>query len=134
MNQTEGAKLIQYIKIMIHTMKRPELIQMKKDDPIEFKRFMLENFIQLRDKSLTLFEMVLDKGENFDLPRFAKMMNLRDQVFENQSTTYEEASKKAVSALKNFATFALTIIYSAKFICCSFPWFWAIEGSGRMMI
>lgn len=94
MNQTEGAKLIQYIKIMIHTMKRPELIQMKKDDPIEFKRFMLENFTQLRDKSLTLFEMVLDKGENFDLPRFAKMMNLRDQVFENKSTTYEEASKK----------------------------------------
>ena len=94
MNSTEGAKIIKYIQIMIETMKRPELVQLKKDDSIEFKRVMLEHFGQLRDKSLTLFEMVLDKGENFDIARLAKMMNLRDEVFENKTTSYEEASKK----------------------------------------
>ena len=93
-NQTEGQKIIDYVRIMIETMKKPELVQFRKDSPKEYKQFMMQQFSQLREKSLTLFEMVLTQGDKFELDRLAKMMNLRDTVFEDKTTTYAAASKK----------------------------------------
>lgn len=90
-NLSHGEKILYYIKSMQKTMNTCENIKLKRKNKIAFLQMMRKKYIQLYEKSPTLFEKVIEEGNRFDNKRLIIMLGLGDKV-RNKEITFHDAS------------------------------------------
>jgi predicted transcriptional regulator len=89
----ENEKLIIHAKHMIKTIKKPEYINLKQTSPDEYKQKLKDKYNQLFDRSISLFNMIIESENYFDIDKLINMLKLSNNV-DNNKISYDKASEK----------------------------------------
>lgn len=89
----ENDKIIIHVKHMIKTMNTDEYKELKERSPEEYNQKLKDKYHQLFDKSISLFNMIVETGSDFDIQKLENMLQLSNNV-NNNRISYEKASEQ----------------------------------------
>jgi hypothetical protein len=93
MNYSLNQKILIHCQHMINTMKKEEYKELRKNNYEEYRQKLQDKYIQLFNKSISLFNMLIDDGENFDINKLKRMLNLSDKELDGK-ISYDKASEQ----------------------------------------
>ncbi len=89
----ENEKLLVHVKHMIKTIKTKEYKELKKNNIDEYKQKLKDKYTQLFDKSISLFNMIVETEDSFEIDKLLDMLQLSNNV-NNGQISYDKASEK----------------------------------------
>jgi hypothetical protein len=86
---TDNDKIVIHVKSMIKLMRKPITKELQQKNEDEFLKLMKEKYHQLHFKFPSIFNMVLEQGDKFDLPKLLHMLSMRQRVENNEITSHD---------------------------------------------
>jgi hypothetical protein len=98
----ENDKILIHVKSMIKLMRCPSTKELQNKDETAFIKLMQDKYHQLHFKFPSLFNMVLDDGENFDLPKLKGMLSMKQKVDNNEISNHDASVKIGTEEYNNY--------------------------------
>jgi hypothetical protein len=98
----QNDKIMVYVKSMIKLMRNPSTKELQKKDDTEFMKLMQEKYHQLHFKYPSLFNMVIEDGDKFDIPKLQNMLSMKQKVDSNEVSNHDASVQVGTEEYNNY--------------------------------